>query len=504
MLEVNSNNGSHVQGFMQIELYNKESGISRIKRYNTVTNIGKQFMLAKSASPMLMGFGGSAYGRIEAIDTLGGPSSSGDTRDTYRYALQDMGLNNYLVNIPDTLTVDSKYLNIFDDNLDVDPTKLVGFANNSVSSADSKEGVQDFCKGVHMINSGAVANRWKYAEGVATGTFNYIAMAPGMHGRLKANGFYSKKCISRVNRLDLNSGLNSNFIMPGAIGLTGVNDVILNYTSGGVSRWRYNLVTGETVAVENTEPAFNALMYKSFSQVYIDGYLYVLDDKGAIRKINTTTGVFEKSLSSAASYVDCGASMYYDGTNIVVCGSYDSSEGTQDTRAVVKIINKDTLGVISSTNKVSWEGLGGVPFGWSRNRLLVKKAGAYYYVNYGFKTIKCTDLSNIKGTTVGMYMSSPYVNYINNGTDTWMIECGANYPNYNYLNASGGLTDIMINRSDTVYNSSDVANVRDYSSYGVWVSKEDCGNLISFVKLEPAIVKIPTDIMYVSYGYEFV
>jgi len=504
-LGLNKIDSTKIRGFVEIEIVNPTTGIHRVIKSNTVTNLGKLLMLSKSANNILMEFGGSPYGRVRSTDLLDSYYSSSSS--TYNVkAKQDNGLNLYLANLDSgvTLTEDTKYVDLLDSNFDVDYTKIVGFANSRDVSANTREGVQDFTRFNHMINDKCVANRWKFAEGVATGTFNHLLIMPGIHGDFKTNGIYLKKCISRVNQFEDIADLGNSFIIPGVTGLTGPNEILLNYNRNNVNRWRHNLATGEVTQVDSNDIGYNVPLYETYDQVYVDGLLYLLCTDNILRKINTTTGAVVNT-ANVLSYATHGASMFYNGTNLIIMESYNSDEGTYDTRSKVYTVNVNTLST-SSVNKVAWTGWSGIPAGWSRNRMIAKKCGAYYFVHHGFEVIMCTDLMNIKGSRVNAFLAHPKTHYVSDGVDIWTIEKGVH--NFRYDNIEANKSEPPNNLLDSnVYNRvRDNGTYRDYNytNSGIWIGRLWCGNLISFVKLAQPITRSATDIMWVAYGYEFV
>jgi len=509
-LGLNKVDSTKIRGFVEIEIVNPTTGIHRVIKNNTVTNIGKLLMLSKSANDILMEFGGSPYGRVRSVDLLGsyvgGKVNTIDSAFNVK-AKQDNGLNLYLANLDSgvTLTEDTKYVDLLDSNFDVDYTKVVGFANSRDVSANTREGVQDFTRPNHMINDKCVANRWKFAEGVATGTFNHLLIMPGIHGGFKTNGIYLKKCISRINQFEDVADFGNMFIIPGATGLTGPNEILLNYNRNNINRWRHNLATGEVTQVESNDIGYNVPMYETYDQVYVDGFLYLLCTDGRIRKINTTTGDVVTSSNILGSYVTHGASMFYNGTNLITMNGNNTYEGSYDDRSRVYTVNINTLSA-SSVYKVNWTGWGGIPAGWSRNRMIVKKCGAYYFVHHGYEVIMCTDLMDIKGSRVNAFLAHPDTHYVSDGVDIWTIEKGVHNFSYESIedNKSNTPDNLLYIRIYNRVRDNDTYRDYNYTTSGIWIGKLWCGNLISFVKLATPITKSATDIMHVAYGYEFV
>jgi len=506
-LGLNKVDSTKIRGFVEIEIVNPTTGIHRVIKNNTVTNLGKMLMLSKSANNILMEFGGSPYGRLRSTDLLDSYFGSTGNNAYNVKAKQDNGLNLYLANLDPgvTLTEDTKYVDLLDSNFDVDYTKVVGFANSRDVSANTHEGVQDFTRPNHIINDKCVANRWKFAEGVATGTFNHLLIMPGIHGDFKTNGIYLKKCITRINQFEDIAEFGDYFIIPGVPGLTGPNEILLNYNRNNVNRWRYNLATGETTQVDSNEIGYSMTMYRTYDQVYVDGFLYSLGTSGTLRKINPTTGDVVNTANVLGDYVTHGASMFYNGTNLIIMNGNNTNEGTYDTRAKVYTVNMNTLSA-SSVNKVAWTGWGGIPDGWSRNRMIVKKCGAYYFVHHGFEVIMCTDLMNIKGSRVNAFLAHPNTHYVSDGVDIWTIEEGVHNFRYDSIEANKANTPDVLLYTNMYNRVMDNGTYRDfsYTTNGIWIGRLWCGNLISFVKLATPITKSATDIMYVAYGYEFV
>lgn len=499
-----------VGGFAVIEIESKDANgsITRMIKPNTVTEVGKMSMLSRSASDILMRNGGTLYGDLQTVDTLGGMT----TNQVYNmYAKPDIGLNNYLLKL-DGVVMDknSKLVNILKEDFTVDDTKLIGMANNRIVTGNNKEGITDFCLGQYMIDGVVIANRWKYAENVAVGNFNYLVMAPGIHGDLKCNGISSKKCISKLNEFEQNNVYGGMFIIPGAGSITSPTQVLLNDSRHGVGRWLYDFVTGEHIPVPDGSIAKSVPMYATFDQIVHEGYLYLLTRDKYIRKIDMITGLEVANRSLGGSFeVGCGGSFLSVGTDLYVMGSYNSNDGQYDNFILIDKLNLSNLSSASSSYKVNSPLLGGVPSGYNKNRLVAKKCNGLYYVNFNAEVIVCTDLTNIKGTRVGSYLASPDVHYVNVGGKTKTIELGVNGINIENItsNRNNDVYTSLTNKlsSKLVYNEG-VSKTIDYNKKGIWVGDADWnGNLLSFIKLaEPGVTKGANDIIYVSYGYKFI
>ena len=96
---------------------------------------------------------------------------------------------------------DKHLINLFDSTGVIDGTKVLGYASSNVlPTANGKEGIIDYCKDEYMADGYTVCERWKYPEGVATGTIDTIAMAPaGWKAGQGLGGQRFSKCIDKVN-----------------------------------------------------------------------------------------------------------------------------------------------------------------------------------------------------------------------------------------------------------------------------------------------------------------
>ena len=502
-----------VKGFAEIELVSKD-GRKRVIKPNTITKVGKMYMLERSANEMLMGFTGVPYGRLGSLDVLNKMYYTGSTGVVgIMYPRQDLGLNMYLLNLQDdiSLSEDTKFLNIFNNGLEVDNNMLVGYANSRdyygvERQVGEKEGVIDFTKPEYMVDNLVVANRWKFDTGIGTGTFNTIVIAPGLHSGY-VNGITMFRNITRINDFEDYDSYSSQFIIPGVPNITGPNEVLLFYTRRSKSRWKYNLSTGETTVVDDpSDPAYNInidYMGNIKDMMYLDGYLYIVNVSGSylnIDKINVNdvTDYTTKRIGGGRlSY----ASMFYDGQDIVVIGSniINSSD------YIVSIVNPDTLSITSGDYTTL--GLGGLPSNWTdKYNILVKQAGNYYIVNRGIENIKCTSLSDVTGTMVNIFLAAPNTIYVDNGTDIWMFSYGLHYPNlYNPflgINDNYNFSNTYLNSRRSVYNEDDAVESSYYPA--LFASKEWYSNIISFIKLDTPITKNDNDILYVSYGYKMI
>lgn len=551
-IEVSSGNGIKIQGFINIELINKKDKIKRTYK-NTITTAGKQFLLSKSAGRMLS-IAADTFGMMMASNVIN-KEGFGNTGYAYTNSNANRSLTNVLLNLgaaADSLTANSTLINVWDNNL-AEASKLVGYANNNiVATQDGKEGTIDYCKGEYVIDANTVCERWKYPEGVATGTIDTIAMMPASMVKFnRGDGINIGKCIDRVNTQYTNFGsLSTGFLMPGVNGYTANDEILLNFSQDGVSKWKFNLTTGEVTQVKDTDkffvlpmsvnPSISRPYYYITDALVIGNYLYTLS-LGQIG--NSRPNIIVHDLN--------------DNMNIVAnftC-NYKSSNDIYHNAKFLKLGN-DLYVTTWATGTVTESNIPAKLWKLNSNGTYFNSAGEYYvdFSSIGFNAPSGINLNYIGlgnyGSSYVMFVGSNYTEYmsttniqsnihgyksvgyvftdLNNplGTVTDVI-CGVNPGSILFSAGSNkGMLrlgfDILAYQpfyfgscydytecNKKVANNSDNGNMDNkymtLSIKGViYTPDKSWTNVISFVKLNSPIVKGDDDIMYVSYGYKVV
>lgn len=197
---------------------------------------------------------------------------------------------------------------------------------------------------------------------------------------------------------------------------------------------------------------------------------------------NIETGLFVKFLN--VQYLGVGyASMYYDGTNIIVSNAYDDTDAGSYQRGKITVINPTTNTITSTTYNKDYTGWGGIPTSWNKTRMWYTKVNNKYYVScIGKGTIICTDIANIGGTVVGVCDLLTATNIVMGNSKVWFIR-------------QGDIEDA----AHWIYNESTKVEA-NYN--GIWISDEDYSNYFSLYKYSSPQTKTDTAYAQIGYGFE--
>lgn len=481
--DLKSRQGLGFQGFVQIELENKETGGKRVFRYNTITKLGKMLFLASGPALQLMQPSQIDRGMLY-IDSMFTIKSSSNT-DYLEVPSIDRGIHLYLANDSSTLTEDSKFLPLYTPNGEIDPDKLVGFAGFRRVPSSPKEGVIDRVKDDFMTDAFAVVQRWKFDYTQANGTFNKLCIGAGVHSS-PGNGFALSKGLNPTDIPDFGGigSLKPFYMRPGVTGYTSDTEILLSVGSGDTADAVYDFSTGKLTLLSQDDTRYGAPLGDSYAQqIFYNGMLYYIYNRRLYR-FNTATK--DNTLIDSCYY----GAMWEEGNLLY----YYDNDGSSTT---VRSYNMDTLSSGSSFDIKSGQTFTSK---WFRdttyplrectigrlsdgNYLILPRGSSYgpYY------NIVCTDIRNIEATIVGYRPRVKSVSeYIINGKP---VNIWANVTH-----------DFRYTRIVSEYSA--LNNNRDIN--GLKFSENWFGNLISFVELPSPITKTDTDVLYISYGYRIV
>lgn len=563
------NNSFKIQGIVEIEKINKKDRTKTVYK-NTITKGGKQFLLNRAANS-LIGIDASTYGEILSSNMLTKTGSNyvADYRTARcaRNVRTDRDINNVLLNLGegelDNLSEDTRHVDIWDATMSL-KSKLVGYASSNLNPTnDGKEGLVDVERPEYVADAFTIAKRWKYDAGVASGTINVVGMMPGssLQG-VNGEGLKNSKCIDRCNVQSVNfSSLSSSFLIPGVAGYTNNNEILLNYTTDNNSKWKYNIATGETVKVEDTENFWVVPAGSGDTNIdnltdmrVIGGYLYCVYSRYSYRYVIIDVYDISNNMNKVTSIqCDCNSNGgYHEKASLVVTGSnvYVSCTGYYD----VSTHNyQNYLFRLTKSGSNNYYSNSVALTSYADIDLVVPdgiKAKTFSLSNYGDNYILClpvelydnisdskrllNNYSNAKNETgfksVGIVFSSlgDFRNTIidiipgitpneilfsagsNKGSlrigfdsKNKLVDINRNYP------AQNGYTYDMIDCSRIIMNNDSKTNVEtvtlDLLSKGCMLTLDGWWtSIFSFVKLSEAITKTDDDILYVSYGYKIV
>lgn len=543
---INGGNGLSIQGLVEIRLVNKKNHTTRVY-HNTITNAGKQFLLCKSAGRMLS-IGADTFGCMMSTNMLT-KIGYGDSVRHYRVAHSDRDITNVLLNLGEeanSLSADSTFINIWDNNLE-NRSKLVGYANSNITpNANGLEGSIDYCKGEYIIDPFAVSMRWKYPEGVASGTIDTIAMMPASVVKTNmGDGISIGKCIDRVNTQYANYvSMSTGFLIPGVPGYTANDEILLNFNQDGCSRWKFNLTTGNITQVPESDNFF-VLPYSGSDEPYkltdvkvIGNYLYALGPNYNTTTYSACVVVYDISnnMNKVAS-INCIAKDQIGSNNNVKFLMIDNELYVTSWR-VDLIKNSYSNGKLwkLTSNGNYYNGVGSAQADYSSIGFNCPSGVNLEYIGLGnykdnyvmFISCKYTDtsgndidnfrynymsmgyvfsdLSNPMGSLIDVISGIPLGGILfSAGNNSGMLKIGNSY--YTSTRYYGGTTYDCDDYAKCCINNSnkDFDVVTNMENSGViYIPDKSWTNVFSFVKLNTPIVKTDDDIMYVSYIYKVV
>lgn len=562
------NNSFKIQGIVEIEKINKKDRTKTVYK-NTITKGGKQFLLNRAANS-LIGIDANTYGEILSTNMLTKTGSnyvtqSYTTTKCARNVRTDRDINNVLLNLSEgeleNLSEDTRHVDIWDATMSL-KSKLVGYASSNLNPTnDGKEGLVDVERPEYVADAFTIAKRWKYDAGVASGTINVVGMMPGssLQG-VNGEGLKNSKCIDRCNVQSVNfNSLSSSFLIPGVAGYTNNNEVLLNYTTDNNSKWKYNIATGETVRVEDTEnfwvvPAGSGdtTIDNLTDMRVIEGYLYCVYSRYYYRYVIIDVYDINNNMNKVTS-IQCNCDsngQYREKASLVVTGSnvYVSCTGYYDVSTLnyqnylFRLTKSGSNNYYSNSVAVnSYADMGLVlPDGIKDKRFSLSNYGDNYvlcipvelYNNIsdsktllnnwnsgknetGFKSVGIvfSSLADFRNTIIDIIPGiTPNEILFSAGSNKGSLRIG--FDSKNRLIDAGstaqcGYTYDMIDCSRIIMNNDSKTNVDtvtlDLLSKGCMLTLDGWWtNIFSFVKLSEAITKTDDDILYVSYGYKIV
>lgn len=524
---INVSGGLAIRGLIDLDIKNTIDNVE-VHYKNTITNAGKQFLLAASAG-IITGIGGEAFGSMTSLDAIRRiVASSADMR---RLSLTKGDLTLCLLNLPDSvlqgLQAGSTYLPVFG-NTFASADNLIGYANGNINpAANGKEGAITYPKADYIASAFTVGKRWKFAEGVATGSFNCIAMIPSAAiNSPQGDGFKISKCLEQVNINDANFGsLSTGFLIPGVPGYTSNNEILLNFSRDGISRWKYNLQTGEMTQVADSDPFFVVTPAECCDMNVIDGYLYVIGATASGRSISVTVYDPANSMAQVASFSCSGKSNTNNkvGVNVFKVGNdiYVSQTGANSAIAGAYVLWK--LNKTGSNNYASSAGTGmtdyseiglTVPSGLPVEKVGIGTYKGAYVMYLPSLVAPASNADYIaSGASIGYVFSdleNPVASIIDTVCCVQSNEClftaGSNFGSLRIGDhkSTGSYYDAIVDNRIVINNEagSKALNTRES---GVYISMDKWSSQVfSFVKLNAPVSKTQSDVIHVSYNYNVV
>ena len=382
-----------------------------------------------------------------------------------------------------------------------------------------------------------MAKRWKYKEGVATGTINAVAMAPHAvyaHGS-RGLGIRSAKCLDKVNYTYLNfSKFSTGFCPPGIPGITSDTEVLLNYEQDGINQHRYDLSTGETTDVTSGWPGIPFPRNSAGNMImdyWYDGsrYLYLLNISGSspsytvyvsvydtqggamtyVTNFNVGTSQYNEN-NSYACFLQHGEDLYVSYLNnindnsgglrkLTKSGAYYNAAAARTTDySIVGLTVPEGL----AYKDFALKSLANGRYAFIMNGMSQKTATEstdFQYSDYAKHAYITTNLTDVFGslvgviewiTTYGCIVSTPAV------TGFLSVDFYNNRP-------TQSLSYDVDGANQEVRNNSFPSGKANANPNGVWWSDLSwSSNVVSHVELSTPIEKAEDDILYVTYGYK--
>ena len=518
-------NGERVKGFVRIELYDKY-GNKKVDKENLIVPGGKTLMFHMSAANILIN-GGNLWGlTVKQGVHLAGTRAA--NQSYYKATYKNAALTNILCNLTDAqktaFSSETNFVNFYSEDFgSVD--KVIGYANMELYPVENgKIGVPDYAKGADIVGRTVDSVRFKYKDGVGTGTINALCMAPypvtqspyGVSCSTEeyAPGYRIAKCLDRVNILDTNfTSITTKYTPPGVTGVTTDEEIITNYTINGIGWHKINLVTGDVTDITGTNTLYGICTKNTCDFKVIDDYVYILNwvSSSSNREIFTlevykiSSATLVKSLSISSLYARFGKLLYLNGILYVTFGAYSDSSSV-----ILNKLKKGSLDYFNAidTTATTYAGILTAPSGIDERYLSFGHYGNNYimYVSRalsGANSMYCTgyiftDLANITGSIIDCIPSLRYTDVPFGNTSV------------------SGVLSIGICREknqsfDNIYSSqlyNDVSNsTLSLSEQGMFYSPNKAwSNVVSMVILEgnDIIVKNETDVLFITWGYKIV
>lgn len=519
-------NGNRIKGFVKIELYDKYGNLkSRKSKHNLITLPAKNYMLIKSAASMLQ-INDNVFGQYAR---QGGDfvRVGYNSNDYGNFGGEDNCLTNVLLNLTAdqraAINSQTRFVNIWNNTMSI-ADKLIGKASGNLTpAADGKTGIPDFERGLDIVSGNVISRKWKYADGIATGTINAVMMcnastlkdpsgAAGGYDRgdWNAPGFVLGKCLDRVNTRYANfTSLSKGFIPPGIPGVTAEDEVITDYSVDGVSLHKINLSTGEIVDSTETFPLIAPCL-----DYYVEGdYVYTLTRSTTYASLT----VYQISTKSQVTSVRvdiggaCFARLLYFGNTL-----YINSVSLGNNKNILFKLEKGTSPYWSKLAEAAntYTGILTIPSGLSEQDVcfgnykdkyimyISREKGTKTYSNSVFATgYIFSDITNIAGSLEDC-IPSVYAEQLvfKNNTLGGILGIGMSHTSTSTPNESAQYAYKSSTFDGTVKQT-------DLTKAGLFYTKEgNWSNIVSIVLLdgEDIVEKGATDVLFVTYGYKIV
>lgn len=497
-------------GHLVLTWHDKAGNIIKQKElHNQITNAGLDLAFNRGFGSLLKA-GADVFGQVYTYDSLMG-SYRGAQYHTLDSAIH-VGLLN-LGNKQNDLNIASSIANFYSENFD-SLDNVIGYAGiNLTPASNGKEGQLGLSRGSLVPASWTRGMRWVFPVNVAGGTFDTLILT--CRGILTtpypvSNGEISSICIDKVNTQDNNFvSLSTAYCPPGVTGVTGNNEILLNFNDGANSQWKFNMDTGEVTAVATGTPFFCPIT-SVIDDWFIEGnYLYTVE-RSESSPGGTTVHVWDITTQSEVDTFRLSGSsntygrhykfLQYNNEVYVTVNSINESSSASRR---CWTLNKGSNGqYTSATNGTSIQATIGVtlPTGLPLTQVALGNFGSNYLVYIGDVAMIVSSLENIQGTLLGVI---PFV------LPRMCGYTGNNSPGFLSIGAPGA-KDYVDNGEITNNNTGAhwfVGSLNDevslYQQGICWTPNGHWGAMTSYFKLSSPESKSDNNILTVDWYYSF-
>lgn len=497
--------GIRPEGHLVIRIYDKDRNFKReYKSCNQITNAGYDLAFTRGFGNLFR-TGGDVFGQLYTIDEFTGFSGG------VRYNTLENPIHLGLLKLDtkrNSLNMASSVANFYSDNFD-SLDNVLGYAGNQVNSVGSKEGKIILSSGQSVAAGYTRSLSWEFPVNVGGGTFDTAVLtsrATLTTPYPSQSGICTYKCIDKANVFAAGFiSLSTGLCPPGVPGMTEENEVLLNYNDGSGEKWKYNLDTGETVLIKDSEPFMVPIKNSTLDWFTEGDYLYELSYTGSsyivtIWQISTGSEVDTFSVSVlSGTYIDKMAFLKYNDNMYITANSLDSrSSGSR----LCWTLNKSGEYYTSVTNGTSILDTIGItlPSGLDVRQVALGNYGSQYIVYLGFTGIIVNDLTSIVSsmTDVVPYLYNGIVPY-----KSGFIGIGAPgalsgsswYDNENVLNISDSAW--LVGGTST----SDTVSL--YKQGAMLMTNKHWGTMTSYFVFSSPVIKSDDEIMTARWTYNF-
>ena len=457
---------------------------------NTITLLWQELVASLGIDP-LYGWGSSIEaGQSFAITQYPTNDSYFDTQNI------DKLVTVYFLNLSqverNALSSNSNHLPIFNSTGEIDTDKVVGYATFKTSATGTKEGYVQTLEGVDLINPRIHGCQFKWDAGVASGTFNCIAVGANVMvdrftgyrtgrgiefncpvlGETVAGGFYLRPGVKSAD---------------GSVVITGDNEILIgDATDVDAARKVVNLVTGEVQNLDSTDSRYGyALIGADNMQMVVGDYLLYTNPTSLVSK-NILTGTTKTVDSSGYGAFIYNGYLYapYSGTAI---RAYDP---TTFSRVSSADLTSDGIGIPTEFQQDS-----------SSQRLFITQLNDSKFLvaclptpsadkkAYAPKAFLCSDISNVSGSFIETVPALSGIGCFEVNGEVWF---------------TSSLVPLTLLDGQYMYYQSSSGSQVQVQKKGIKLTKQGYyGNMLSFKTYDEDQTLDAAQATYLKYTYSF-